>query len=351
MGTAFEIRLPSGFFGATDLACLALDRIDELENQLTIYRDDSEVSRLNAAAHLEPVRVEPGLFRLIARAVAIGRDTEGAYDVTSGALSAAWGFTRGPKRVPSPENLAEARSHTGSSHVKLDPDAQTIAFDRPGICINLGSIGKGYAIDQATDVIRRSVWPVPALIHGGHSSIFALGSPPDSLAGRWRVSLRNPFDPERALGQFGLRDRGLGSSGAAFQRFEEGGRLYGHIIDPRTGEPPRDGPESVTVLAPSAADADALSTAFYLLGREWTASYLADRPEIGAAFVESFSGGRSKILTTINVSDSEFQPDIAILLESRNDLARGHRVFRILEASALIGNASSRVSPIGGALP
>ena len=159
----------------------------------------------------------------------------------------------------------EARARTGWQHLRLDPDALTVAFDREGIRINLGSIGKGYAIDRAIELIRDHSLVDSALVHGGQSSLFALGSPPGQFAGRWEVALRNPFEPEKPLGVLRLRNRGLGTSGSAFQQFVVDGKVYGHIIDPRSGEP-ADGPASVTVLAPSAAMADALSTAFYLLG-------------------------------------------------------------------------------------
>src|SRR5262249_4639830 len=132
---------------------------------------------------------------------------------------------------------------------------------------------------------RAHWWPTSCLIHGGQSSLYALGSPPDRFGGRWEVALRNPFGPERPLGVIRLRNRGLGTSGAAFQKFEQDGRSYGHILDPRTGSPADRGPASVTVLAPTAEAADALSTAFYLLGPRASAEYAADHPGIGAIFV------------------------------------------------------------------
>ncbi len=147
----------------------------------------------------------------------------------------------------------------------LTPLHSTVAFDREGIRINLGSIGKGYAIDRAIELIRDHSLIDSAIVHGGQSSLYALGSPPGQFAGRWEVALRNPFEPEKPLGVFRLRNRGLGTSGSAFQQFVVDGKVYGHIIDPRS-ESPAHGPASVTVLAPSAAMADALSTAFYLLG-------------------------------------------------------------------------------------
>jgi thiamine biosynthesis lipoprotein len=285
MGSFFEVRLPVATPGAMELASRALDVVDELESQLTIYRDDSEVARLNAQAHLGPVAVEPGLFSLLESAVKLWRATKSAYDVTSGALSLAWGFTKGPRRIPDADVLADARARTGSQHLRLDPVRRTVAFDRPGLVINLGSIGKGYAIDRAAGVVRDHWLPTSALIHGGRSSLYALGSPPDQFGGRWNVAVRNPLDPAMPVGVVRLRNRGMGTSGASFQQFEEGGRTYGHLIDPRSGEPVTDGPLSVTVLAPTAAEADALSTAFYLLGPGAAATYVAEHLEIGVIFL------------------------------------------------------------------
>jgi FAD:protein FMN transferase len=310
MGSFFEVRLPVTTPGGLTLATAALDRIGELEGQLTVYRDDSEVSRLNSTAHLGPVAVEPGLFGLLQAAVALAEATGGAYDVTAGALTIAWGFFKGPRRVPNPDALAEARARTGSHHLRLDPGRRTVAFDRPGIVINLGSIGKGYALDCAAALVRAHWWPTAALIHGGRSSLYTLGSPPGPCGGRWEIALRNPLDPGRPLGVARLRDRGLGTSGAAFQRFEASGRAYGHIIDPRTGEPPAAGPLSVTVLAPTAAEADALSTALYLLGPDAAAGLLAARPDVGAIFVLEGNDGAPPLVLTRNLADDDFHPAI-----------------------------------------
>ena len=307
MGSSFEIRLPVNTPGAVDLACRALDLIDALEAQMTVYRDDSEVSRLNSTAHRGPVAVEPRLFRLLEDAVALSRETEGAYDVTSGALSEAWGFVKGPKRVPDPAELADARARTGWNHLRLDPERRTVAFDRQGLRINLGSIGKGHAIDRVVELLEAYWWPVSGLVHGGRSSLYALGSPPGRLGGRWEVMLYNPFRPESPLGVFRLRNRALGTSGAAFQQFVADGRVFGHIIDPRTGEPAL-GPASVTVLAPTAAAADALSTAFYLLGPEAAATYVSAHPEIGVVIVESAEEDGLEVprLLVFGLSESDF---------------------------------------------
>lgn len=310
MGTFFDVRLPARLPGAIDLANQVLDVIDRLEDQLTIYRDDSEVAALNRTAHLGPVAVEPGLFALLQRAEALGNATGGAYDLTTGALSEAWGFFKGPRRVPDPDTLADARDRTGQHHWKLDPDTETVAFDRPGIVVNLGSIGKGHALDRAAERIEAHWWPTGGLLHGGQSSVLAIGSPPWDFGGRWEVSLRNPFDPERPLGTFRLRNRGMGTSGDTFQWFEADGRRFGHILDPRTGEPAADGPASVTVLAPTAAEADALSTAFYLLGPQRSADLIAEHSwDVSALFLLEPAGDDRPRAIPIGLGPADFQPD------------------------------------------
>ncbi len=307
MGSYFEVRLPSSTPGAVDLACRALDLIDALEAQLTVYRDDSEVSRLNATAHLGPVEVESGLFHLLETAIGLSQQTEGAYDVSAGPLSEAWGFVKGPRRRPDEATLADARSRTGWQHLRLDGERRTVAFDREGVRINLGSIGKGYAIDRAVAVVAAHWWPTSALVHGGRSSLYALGSPPGRLGGRGEIALRHPFQPESPLGTIRVRNRALGTSGSTFQHFEIDGQVYGHIIDPRTGEPAR-GPASVTVLAPTAALADALSTAFYLLGPEAARAFIADHPEFGALIVERSNPDTTARLHVLGLTEHDFAP-------------------------------------------
>ncbi|MEW4570155.1 FAD:protein FMN transferase [Tautonia sp. JC769] len=309
MGSFFEVRIPVRTPGAAALAQSALDVIDAVEFLLTIYRDDSEVSRLNASAHEGPVCVSPELFALIEHALQIGRQTDGAYDLASGALSLAWGFIRGPKRVPSPDELADARDRSGSHLVRLDPEQSTVQFARPGVVLNFGAIGKGYALDRVTRLIRDSWFPTSALVHGGQSSLYALGSPPDRLGGRWDIRVVDPFNLSRSVGTLHLRNRGLSTSGGSIQWFEANGRFYSHILDPRIGEPlDADAPASVTVLAPTAAEADALSTAFSILGPDGSAPILRDRPEIAALFILRGEDGRSRTVT-FNLSDHDFSPE------------------------------------------
>ncbi len=292
MGSFFEVRLPASTPGAVNLACRALDLIDELEAQLTVYRDDSEVSRLNATAHPGRSRSKRGLFGLLGIAVEPQpRDRRCLRRHVGGPLGSL-GLRQGAEARPDAADLGRCpRPHRLAPPPARLPKHRTVAFDREGIRINLGSIGKGYAIDRAVELIRTTRWPTSALVHGGRSSLFALGSPPGQFGGRWEIALRNPFQPESPLGMFRLRNRALGTSGAAFQQFVVDGQVYGHIIDPRIGRAgagagQRDGPG--TDGRHGRCPFDGLLSARARGRRE---SYAAEHPEIGVVIARQ---GRSE---------------------------------------------------------
>jgi thiamine biosynthesis lipoprotein len=243
--------------------------------------------RLNRLAWRRAVRVEAGLFDLLARAAQIHQESDGAFDVTAGALIKAWGFFRGPRRVPSPSERDEALARVGMQHVELDAPRCSVRYHRPGLEINLGSIGKGYALDRMGALLAKR-WNLPAvLLHGGSSSVYARGDPHGDGQG-WRIRIRHPWTPNRCLASVWLRDRALGTSAATFQHLEHEGKKLGHILDPRTGWP-AGGVASVSVVAPAGADADALSTAFYVGGLDVARRYCAAHPGTGAILLEEGS--------------------------------------------------------------
>jgi thiamine biosynthesis lipoprotein len=266
MATTFEVVVPFDTPAAQEAGREAFDLLAALEEQMTVYRDTSEVSRLNRLAWRRAVRVESRLFDLLTLAARIHAASEGAFDITAGAIIKAWGFYRGPRRVPTEAKLAEAMARVSMQHVELDEQRRTVRYHRPGLEINLGSIGKGYALDRLGELLAKR-WKIPAmLLHGGSSSVYAKGNPHHDGRG-WRVRIRHPWMPNRFLADVWLRDQALGTSAATFQFLEHEGKKLGHILDPRTGWP-ASGLASVSVIAPTAAEADALSTAFYVGGIE-----------------------------------------------------------------------------------
>jgi thiamine biosynthesis lipoprotein len=273
---------------------------------MTVYRADSEVLRINRLAASEPVSVELGLFRLFELAQRLHAETGGALDITSGPLSEVWGFSRRAGRMPSDVELADAFARVGMQHVVLNAPQQTVTFDRPGMSLHLNCIGKGYALERMAGLLlERGVEDF--LLHGGRSSVLARGSCPGSESPGWSIGLRHPLRPEVTLGEFSLVNQALGTSGSATQSFEHEGRHYGHLIDPRTGRPAQ-GVYTATVVAPTAAEADALSTAFYIMGPEKTGEYCATRPNVAAVLVYNEAGDANVLVHAFNADDSRWRP-------------------------------------------
>lgn len=287
----------------TPPALAALDLIEDLEAQLTIYRDTSEVSRLNQLAAEQPMVVEERLFDLLGLAATIWQETGGAYDITSGPLTKVWGFYQRQGRLPSGEEITAALTKVGMQYLKLDPPARTVRFTRPGIELNLGSIGKGYALDRSAELFTAAGVP-NYLLHGGNSSVLARGG--QGTSDCWWIGVRDPLRSERRLLEVAARNRAVGTSGAAVQFFIHRGERYGHIIDPRSGWPAR-GLLSVTVLAPTAAKADALATAFYVLGPAGSREYLARHSEISALLFTAGEKAGTWEVDAINLSDDDLR--------------------------------------------
>ncbi len=249
----------------------ALDEVDRIDRLMSHYKADSELSRINAEAATHPVRVNPELFDLIAESTRYNHESGGAFDITVGPLMKAWGFFGGDGRMPGEAELAAARRLVGSAHVRVNLAERTIAFDQPGVELDLGGLAKGYAVDRVVTLLRqRNV--SAALISAGGSTIYGLGAPP--ARDGWDVQIQDPIDANKVALTVTLRDRALSVAGTSEKSFESGGVRYSHIMDPRTGRPVQ-GLLSVAVLAPSGTAGDALDDAFFVLGPERTRQLLA----------------------------------------------------------------------------
>ena len=282
MGTRFEILLPTRYRALLEHAHLALDEIRRVEELMTYFKSTSRVSEINRDAFERPVVVETELFELLRRGWELWGETAGAFDLASGALWRCWGFHRRLGRPPSPEDLREALDRSGARHVELDPAGRSVRFRKPGLEINLGSVGKGFALDRAADILRNAGLE-EALVHAGNSSCLAWGDPAADGSG-WRVSVRHPTRRGGDCLFLKLRDRGMGTSGIAEQCCEIDGRRYGHILDPRDGRPATRY-LNVTVVAREAALADALSTAFFSMNPDEIRAVCERYPDVGAVLI------------------------------------------------------------------
>lgn len=284
MACDFSLFLPAGQPRPVEAGCAALDEVERLEAKLTVYRSDSDISLINQHASESAVRVDHEVFALLETARRFSEATGGAFDAAAGTLTKVWGFFSGGRRVPGEQELKAALESSGIAQVELDAGRCSVRFLRPGIEINLGAIGKGYALDRALRLIRSEHGVRAALMQGGQSSLRALGAPPDEPEG-WKIAVGDPYNPKRPpIATVRLRNRAMGTSGTAFQYFVANGRRYGHVLDPRSGWPAEE-VASATVLAPTAAEADALSTAFFVAGADFARRYCREHREISAILV------------------------------------------------------------------
>jgi thiamine biosynthesis lipoprotein len=320
MATRFEIALHGGNPAALRAAGEeALEEIEQLEARLSLFRPGSEIAHLNARAAREPVRVTPALFALLQHAQRLHAESGGAFDITIAPLVRCWGFMHGSGHVPDPEELAEARAKVGMSLVLLDADKLTVRFARAGVMLDLGAIGKGYAIERAAELLREA-GVTSALLHGGTSTVYALGRPPE--AEFWNVSIPSaahrmgrqsnsmPSQTPAAAGAVPVAPgrqpdrRDAGAAGLAIARlkdeamsvsavwgkcFQAEGKTFGHILDPRTGRPATAAILAAVIL-PSATETDALSTALLTLGPEGHERIANLRPGMKSLVVSETDG-------------------------------------------------------------
>lgn len=288
---------------ANQVGMAALELLAPLEDKLSYFRSSSALNRVNAAAALQPVEVDPELFALLTLARHIWHQTGGAFDITSAPVWRLWGFARREGRVPDDAEIREALGWVGSQYLELSAKARTVRFRQEHLELNLGSIGKGYALDRCAEkILGEDVRDF--LLHGGFSSIVARGSrwekphQPDA-GGGWPIGLAHPLRRGQRIGHLRLRDAALGTSGSALQFFRHKGKRYGHVIDPRTGYPAEHF-LSVTVVAPTAAEADALATASFVMDKEQIQQFCSARPELAVIVIEPGPGGPGLQIETFN---------------------------------------------------
>jgi FAD:protein FMN transferase len=271
MACRFEVTLPGEDSSHVTVARAALDLADRLEAMLTVFRPSSDVVLLNRTAAAAAVRVPDELFDVLRVAADVHRDTQGAFDVTSTPLSRCWGFLYREGRLPAHVAIEAARATVGMHDVVLDERERTVRFDRAGLEINLGAIGKGFALDCMAHALRQDGVP-HALLSAGHSSVLAVGSR------AWRIDLCSALRKTR-IHRLALRGGAVGTSGAGEQFVLVDGIRYGHVLDPRTGWP-ASGTLSASAIARTAAEADALSTAFLIGGADLARRYCAAHPDV-----------------------------------------------------------------------
>lgn len=284
----------------------ALQAIAEVESWMSAYKEESLLRRINRQAAHESLQVDYPFFRFLETAMALHRATDGAFDMTIGPLLRLWGLGGGATegRIPTPEEITETLSKVGMARlVRLDGENRTIAFTAPGVWLDPGAIGKGYALDKAGERLR-DLEITQALLHGGTSTILAVGGP-------FPIALQHPTQRAQKVATVELTDTALSISAVHGKTFYAADRRFGHILNPKTGYPVEH-TLMAAVLHSSATLTDALSTALLVHGSSGI-PLLAERyPDAGFLVVEIESETPNALRITTGGIQAESFRDVSV---------------------------------------
>lgn len=269
MGTTYAVKLYAAD-GALDSGALQ-SQVDELleniNDQMSTWRPDSELSRFNKSRGADWFPVSPETVRVVDAAAAISELSDGAFDVTVGPIVNLWGF--GPDRSdagpPSDQSIDTVLGQVGYRKVNVRTSPSALRKQKPGVYVDLSAIAKGFAVDEIARLLdERQIRSYLVEIGG---ELRARGSKPDGSP--WKVAIERPLPGERAIQAIiALHDSAIATSGDYRNYVEKGGKRYSHTINPRTGRPITHGLASVSIIASSAMRADALATAIMVMGPE-----------------------------------------------------------------------------------
>lgn len=291
MGTSYSVQLKSmpQDLSSDQLAEQISNELENINALMSTYRNDSELVRFNIQTSTAWIPVSPAVATVVSEALRVSQLSDGAFDVTVNPLVELWGFGTTPARasVPSDSELETARAQIGSQHLEARLDPPALRKSLSTLSVDLSAIAKGFAVDVLAELLEQ---------HGSQDYLVEIGG---ELRGRghnandapWNIGIERPERNERKIDdQVPLCDRAIATSGDYRHFFEVDGRYYSHTIDPRTGKPVEHNLASVSVVAPSAMQADALATALLVLGRA-AGTELALRQDIAAVFIERASLG------------------------------------------------------------
>ncbi|OPA74007.1 thiamine biosynthesis protein ApbE [Paenibacillus selenitireducens] len=257
--------------------------LDQIDEQINMSNNKSEIYQVNAAAGKDAVQVSQGTYDLVKASLDYAIDTKGAFDPSVGSLVNLWKIGNGGQHPPAESLIQQAKSLVNYRDIEMDDKNLTIKLAKAGMSLDLGGIGKGYAADLVSDYLHEEKVE-SAIIDLGGSSIIAIGSKPTGES--WRIGLQDP-DRERGdqLAVVQLQDETIDSSGVYERFFMDNGVRYHHILDPKTGYPTQNGIKSVTIIGGTATDADVLSTAVVIMGLEDGLAYIKQKPDVEAMFI------------------------------------------------------------------
>jgi thiamine biosynthesis lipoprotein len=280
MGTEVSVELQAGDRAGAEAAIAAvMAEMHRIDATMSPHKADSELSLVNAGAAQGPVRVSPGMFGLLSRAVAFSRLSGGAFDITFASAGNLYDYRAGI--APDPSALADALPLIDWRHLQLDAATHSVRFARPGVRIDLGGFAKGHAVDNAVAILRRLGIANAMVAAGGDSHVMgARGSRP------WTVAVRDPRRAGAVVAVLPLEDVSISTSGDYERFFERDGVRCHHLLDPRTGRSPA-GVRSVTIIADDGLTTEAFSKTVFVLGVEEGLRFVEAHPGVDAVIVDA----------------------------------------------------------------
>ncbi|MFO0795682.1 MAG: FAD:protein FMN transferase [Candidatus Brocadiaceae bacterium] len=264
----------------------ALNEMERMDRIMSNYKSDSELSQINKIAPKLSTPCGAELLDVVEQSIYYSEMSGGAFDITVSPIVNLWGFFSGKERVPSDKEIEKILPAVSYKNIVINKGNDSkkpgaVSFKNPQTQIDLGAIGKGYAVDKALGVIKKYGIDNGCINLGGN--IYVLGVPPDKKG--WKIGVQNPRKKDEIMGYMELKDEATATSGDYERFFEVRGKRYSHIIDPRTGRPVSSGTIATTIVAPTGTQVDALSTSVFVLG-----------PEKGLNLIKKIPGAEAMIV-------------------------------------------------------
>lgn len=271
----------------------AVAEIERIENTISEWRTQTEISKVNENAGIKPVKVSKELLDLTERALYFSKISDGAFDISFASADKIWKFDGSMTELPSADKVAASVKRIGYKNIRINRKNSTLYLRKKGMKIGFGSTGKGYAADKTKELLVAK--GIPAGIINASGDLNSWGAQPDGTP--WTAAISNPLDKSKVFAILSLDRHTAVVTSGNYEKFAMiGGKRYSHIINPKTGYP-ASGLASVTILADSAEKANGFSTAIMVLGKEKGLELLSKFPEMQGILVTE----EGDVVTTPNI--------------------------------------------------